>query len=692
MVRVPSWVCRAAAALGAAGLVAYCVSIVVWEPFRWQNLAWLLALLAPLYVLGVFAYARRADLPIARLMVLVGGLWAAHSGLSHALYGYLLAGGDPAPLWPLAGLAGALTLAGQAAVLTLFILFPDGRARWRYERAFVLVVWLSAVLALVGFVLAAPKLQVNVEYETFEVANPLAVAALADLESVAGWLSGLVPLPVAFVLLVVRYWRSDQRVRRQIRWLLLVPIAAALTAGMSAVVDLAGVNAEWVDVAATIAEYVVLALVPFTLLMAVLRDQLLDVDVVLRRSLAYGSLWLVIALAYVGAASAVGLAGSQLLPLTLVVVLTVIATVAFQPARRLLERLADRAVFGRRLEGYDLVGQLGTTLEHSVDRRDLPAVIAEAVRSGLRLSWARVILQVRADDDVRRQIVADSGAVGGPVAHTVSLTYGGDEVGTIECGTKLGGALSPEDLKVLSTLARQASLALHNTRLQAELQARLDDIRRQADELKASRARIVRATEDERRRIERDLHDGAQQQIIALMAKLQLARNHAVRDAARTDAILTELQTEAAVLHDDLLELARGIHPSVLSDRGLVEAIQSRAERLPLAVTLIADPPLRDVRFTDQIEGAAYYVASEALTNVLKHGHTERALIRLCYTDGSLRVIISDEGRGMNGTPARRSGLANMADRLEALGGTLTVASPPEGGTRVVAELPVAEG
>ncbi|TDE11214.1 GAF domain-containing sensor histidine kinase [Jiangella asiatica] len=685
---VPRWVCRAAVVLGAAGLVAYCVCVVALEPFRWRNIAWFLALLAPLYAVGVLAYRRRRDLSIARLMVLVGGLWAAHSGLSHVVYAYLRGGGAPDGVWPLALLAGALGVSAQASAATMFALFPDGRCRWRHERVFVAIVVATVPLAVVGQAAAASTMPVDVEYDAIDVANPLAVSALASVEPAAELSSGFVLLPVAFVLLVLRYWWSGPRARGQIRWLLVVLVAAAFVAAAAAIVDLADARSPWLDAAGFAAEYAVLALVPITLVLAILRDQLLDVDVVLRRSLVYGSLWLAIGLAYVGAASGVGLAGSRLLPLTLVVVLTVVATVAFQPARRLLERLADRAVFGRRLRGYELLGHLGATLEEAVDRQQLPLIIADAVRSGLRLSWARVVLHVRVDGSVDREMVTTSGEGAGAASQAVALTHGGETVGTIECGPRRDGAWTPDDLQVLATLARQASLALHNARLGAELRARLDDIRRQADELKASRARIVHATEEERRRIERDLHDGAQQQIVALMAKVQLARNNLVRDPARAEAILTELQAEAATLHDDLIELARGIHPPVLSDRGLAEAIQSRAERLPIAVTLVTTPAMRETRFSDQIEGAAYFVASEALTNVLKHGHAHRAVVHLSCHDGHLRLSVSDDGRGIHDGPRRGSGLANMADRLEALGGRLTVTSPAGGGTCVEAELP----
>jgi signal transduction histidine kinase len=153
--------------------------------------------------------------------------------------------------------------------------------------------------------------------------------------------------------------------------------------------------------------------------------------------------------------------------------------------------------------------------------------------------------------------------------------HGGERTGVIECGPKVEGSFTERDHELLATLARQAALGIHNARLAAELAARLDEIGRQAEELSASRARIVRAQDAERRRLERNLHDGVQQEIISLIAKLRLARNQLERDPGRAEATIAELQGEARQVLKDLRELAQGIHPAVLSDRGLLEAIRS---------------------------------------------------------------------------------------------------------------------
>jgi signal transduction histidine kinase len=155
-------------------------------------------------------------------------------------------------------------------------------------------------------------------------------------------------------------------------------------------------------------------------------------------------------------------------------------------------------------------------------------------------------------------------------------------VGRIDCGPKVKGELTDHDRHLLQTLAAQASLAARNARLAAELSRRLTEIQRQASELAASRARIVQAQDAERRRIERNIHDGAQQELVGLMAKLRLARNQLHGAPERADVTLRELQAETRLVLAGLRELAQGIHPSVLSDRGLVEAVATRTDRMPI--------------------------------------------------------------------------------------------------------------
>jgi signal transduction histidine kinase len=221
-------------------------------------------------------------------------------------------------------------------------------------------------------------------------------------------------------------------------------------------------------------------------------------------------------------------------------------------------------------------------------------------------------------------------------------------------------------------------VAEENVRLDAELRARLE-------ELRESRARIVEAGYVERRRVERDLHDGAQQRLVALALDLRLARSTLERDPSAAAELLDAAADNLAEATDELRELARGIHPPVLTDRGLVAALEALAARSPLPVTVHADVPSRA---PPSVETAAYFVASEALTNVARHAGAGRAAVRVSSSDDRLEVEVTDDGHG-GADPASGSGLRGLEDRLSALDGSLEVESGPNTGTTVRAVIPV---
>jgi signal transduction histidine kinase len=214
-------------------------------------------------------------------------------------------------------------------------------------------------------------------------------------------------------------------------------------------------------------------------------------------------------------------------------------------------------------------------------------------------------------------------------------------------------------------------------RLNAELQARLED-------LAASRARIVSAGDAERRRLERNLHDGAQQRLVTLSLSLRLALTKLETDPEAARALLQSAGSELGQALEELRELARGIHPAVLTDRGLGQAVESLASRVPVTVEVDELPA---ARLPEPIEAAAYYLIAEALTNVAKYARASEARVRVARADGSVVVQVSDDGIG-GADAAGGSGLRGLADRVEALGGRLDVTSPPGGGTTLRAEIP----
>ena len=238
-----------------------------------------------------------------------------------------------------------------------------------------------------------------------------------------------------------------------------------------------------------------------------------------------------------------------------------------------------------------------------------------------------------------------------------------------------------EGLKLEPQLVRltaaAAGMALEHARLQAEVRAQLEQVR-------ASRARIVAAGDEERRRLERDLHDGAQQRLVTLSLALGMAKDRAAQADPELGSLIESASKEAREALTELRELARGIHPAVLTETGLAGAIQALVERSPVATTVTA---VRDRRFPAPIEATAYFVVCEALANVAKHARANSAQITICARPGRLVVQVSDDGAG-GARPEAGSGLRGLADRVASAGGVLRVDSPPGGGTRLEADLP----
>jgi signal transduction histidine kinase len=234
-----------------------------------------------------------------------------------------------------------------------------------------------------------------------------------------------------------------------------------------------------------------------------------------------------------------------------------------------------------------------------------------------------------------------------------------------------------EDRELVQSVCAAAALTLENARLQAELRARLA-------ELQASRTRLVAATDSERRRIERDLHDGTQQRLVSIAMSLGLAESKLAADRPAVEPVLREAREALAVALDELRELTQGIRPAILVERGLAAALDDLSRRAALPVRL--DVTIRG-RLSEQVESAAYFVASEALSNVAKHAHASEIRLAASLHGGALLLEIADDGIG-GAVAAGGSGLRGLADRVEALGGTLTFSSPPGRGTILRAEIP----
>jgi signal transduction histidine kinase len=366
-------------------------------------------------------------------------------------------------------------------------------------------------------------------------------------------------------------------------------------------------------------------------------------------------------------------------PVDLAVVLTIVATIVAAPARRRLEHLADRVVYGRRSSGYEMLSRLGARLEAAMAPEDVAGAVAAGVRNGLGSRWVRVVL-------AGGGIAASAGRreAGAEPALVVPLGSGEDRLGAIECGPKVDGRYRPTDEELLRTLGRQATLALGNAALTAELSERLA-------ELAASRARLVEAEEAGRRRIERDLHDGVQQELVALLTRVSMVRQQLRRDPATAEETLVQVQADTRRALESLQDLVRGIHPPLLADGGLRAAVEELVTRMPIAAQVRVTGWSEGFRAGAGIEGAAYFVVSEAVGNVLKHADASQLCISLGLREGAHAVEIVDDGSGFAPDGVELRGLRGLRDRVEALGGRLRVSSVPGGGTSICAELPLPE-
>jgi signal transduction histidine kinase len=641
---------------------------------------WSLPFLAA-YVAGLVACRAQPDNLAARRLLLFGVAAVGWLALSDAL----LLAVDSLGVRPWFALANALTqtagLLMATSIAAMLVVYPDGD-RGRLRR------WIPFVL--VGFSIALPLVLLLTRDRVEPAwilqwwsegtsrlappASPLSIDALSALgPPAAGAMAaalGMVPV-VGVVALALRYRKLDHAQRERVAWPLLAGLILVLLSVDDVIFSISGPLVVVLD----IAEASFLVLLPASLGIGLVNPGLFDIVAALRQTVVYVTLSAFVVALYVAVAWMLGITVGQD-NLRGAVIVAVLAALALDPVRRTLMRRVARFAYGEEIPRDELLRRLGETLEHTLDLGQLVGAIAAAAREGLGVRWVRVTV-----DGV--EPVWEGEATHEAPAMAAPMRQGDDDLGRIECGPMLRGRPTAQSRALLETLARQAALALVNARLVGELERHLQ-------ELAASRERLVHAEESARRRLERDLHDGSQQELAALLARIALTRSQLRRDdAVEVARSLDLLQSDAQHALENLRELASGIHASVLADRGLAEAIEARVARLPLRVDVECGPGVRDGDLSDSVEGAAYFLVCEALANTLKHGDAQRATVRLRLESGMLRIDVIDDGCGFDPAEvSRRGGLAGLSDRLSALGGSLDVASRPGSGTRLEAAVP----
>jgi signal transduction histidine kinase len=543
--------------------------------------------------------------------------------------------------------------AGQWALV--FVLFPAGRLaspRWR------LVVWMTiaaTVLIVVGSALGHVG---DSDFTSGE--NPYAIDGVGvEAVHATGQALFVIAFVAAVASLIVCFRRSVGVERQQLKW-----VAYAVSA--LAVVGPLAVVTYYDSVPVRIAIAIALTAVPVAVCIAILHYRLYDIDVVINRTLVYAALTILLSGAYVATTLVLGTAlGSDSAWATAGATLAVAA--AFRPLRAYVQDIVDRRFNRAR---YDALRRVGAFLEDLRAGRTAPEAIEDVLRDvlsdpqlQLRFFLADSKLYVDAHGHVATD-QADDGRQRTPVQRA-----------GVPLGLVVHGPVDEQRARLLEHVVGRAGLAIEITRLRVE-------VRRQLANVEASRARIVTAGYEERRRIERDIHDGAQQRLVGIGLALRHAQ-HELGASPATRTLESAIE-EISLAIKDLRDLANGVRPAHL-DGGLAHALRDLAGRAPLPV----DVRVTSERYPRDVEAAAYFVACEAVTNAIKHASAKRVVVRAQRENESLVICVSDDGIG-GASPTRGSGLRGLSDRVAAHGGLLLLDSTNGHGTTLTAQLPCA--
>ncbi|MGX1160027.1 histidine kinase/DNA gyrase B/HSP90-like ATPase [Arthrobacter sp. SLBN-100] len=580
------------------------------------------------------------------------------------------------PLFNVIGLtADAVSAAG---FLALFATYPTGTPERRWQRNAVVFLWVPVLVGPLTL-LTTPHvvMQAYIGINGEAIPNPFAVPALEWAAPAVHYLI-YQPWPSVLLGLGVLYSRAlfgDAEVRGRTRVMTWV-----VTASLASFMMWTLAPPSWGN-AAAVAVFITLMAIPLAAIHGIFRYGAFDIAPDDRGLLAARSSSLLITVLYaIGAATPAVLLADRLTVMG-AILLTAILAICLLPLRGWLQDWIHRTVFGDRDRQLALLSKLGRQLDQAVDPGELLIRLTEAVRYGLDASWVRIGL-AGPDGGLGGPPMGVAGEPGGEPVDSCVLMRGGETLGRIDVGPRRRGDYSDAERALLRTVAGQAAASVANVRLSAQLAQQLDD-------LTASRERLLAAQDGERKRLERDLHDGIQQNVVAQIAGLRLARNRLMRGEL-TVGELVSLQDQTRETLTDLRELAHGIHPPVLSDNGLVAAIESSVARFPIPLAVEADAGLRAERFPEEVETTAYYVVREALANTAKHAHATGASVGLVRQDGHLKITITDDGCGFDvPVPATHGGLANIRDRVAALRGTVDVTGSQPSGTTVLVDLPV---
>ncbi|MGH2680979.1 MAG: sensor histidine kinase [Actinomycetota bacterium] len=643
--------------------------------------------------IGALIWSRTEGNPIGWLLMLVGLGFLLGGLTDEYLQLVFVHGWDRTPLADVSGwLTNWVFFLVAAPIPWVLLLFPSGTLpsrRWRPLAITIAVV--SAILIVASIVNPGP-IDVDPTVERPPL-NPTGIPALEDVLPLVFAIGGFGLLGLGFlcvVALVLRYRRSAGEERQQMRWFVAaVTLAAPILIG--AIVSSIGLGENETRPLSEIfflAFFTVVAIgLPGACAVAILRYRLYDLDVVVKKTVVFAVLVALLMAIGGGVALLVGIGVVPSLydaPPMLLVAGAVLGLLVV-PLYRLSTRLADRLVFGGRSTPYQVLtefsGRVGETYSSEDVLPRMGQLVGEATRARASRVWLRVGRELHEavtwprEAPGRRILETGSDRLPDlPGEEAFEVRHQGELLGALSVEPAPSDPMTPAKRRIVQDLASQAGFVLRNVRL--------------IEELRASRQRLVAAQDQERRRLERNIHDGAQQQLVALTVKLRLLEQVAEREPAKAAHIAAQLQVETAEALDDLRDLARGIYPPLLADQGLPAALVAQARKSPVPVEVDADGV---GRFPQEVEAAVYFSCLEALQNVAKYAGASRIEISVAsHDDGHLSFAVLDDGVGFDpSTTTTGTGLQGIADRIDALGGTFVVTSSPGAGTSLNGTVPL---
>ncbi len=556
-----------------------------------------------------------------------------------------------------------------AALLLALLLFPTGSPptpRWR------IVAWALVGGFVIGTVLTAFVPATLDVTDAPSMSNPMQIEAIEGWTWLV-WLMALALLPAAVAALAsvgVRFWRSRGEERQQLRWLLFAVVLVIV----STVAFFVTGDSEGGGLAFVFFIFSVMVALPGATAIAVLRYRLYDLDLVIKKAVVFGILVVLLMavglfLGLVVGGSLTGIAPDES---QAVGILGLAIGFLIWPLWRLARRIADRVVYGGRASPYEVLTSFSERVGDTYASEDVLTRMATVLGEGTGAEQASVWLTIGGEPRLEAVWPPNSTSPASPGADAVPVAHQGETLGVLSVLMPASDPMTAAKERLVTDLAAQAGPVLRNVRL--------------IEDLKASRLRLVAAQDEERRKLERNIHDGAQQQLVAIQVKQRLADGMIDRDPGQAHTLMEQLAGDTAAALDDLRDLARGIYPPLLADQGLTAAVAAQARKAAVPTTVKTDGV---GRYGQDLEATVYFCTLEALNNVAKYAEASSATIRLAQHNGSLTFAISDDGGGFDRDGASYgTGLQGMADRLASVDGSLSVTSRIGEGTTVAGSIP----